>query len=321
MQCKKNEEVRESIKKMLEARTKAGLTEPSDTSFLGPGAASQRQGATHWSGTPKVMAQTIADLPIIAPKHESEIETLTKALAEAMAEVKARKCTRKNVYHRTATIYNEMTLKLLFDCTDRPHNHRTNLTSASTITQFVNEKLSEMESIDLLHRSMDENERMNDHIALATNDWGCPDEVLANIFVGCPDEGEGCADEVLANALVTTNTVFDEFRAGVKTEPLSSNDVIEQDRKRKRAEMKRATDKKRRAAAKELAMNRPLTLEECQRIPLDKVLTTAVLQEYCTMAGLIRAGSIENLCTRLVTAMQSCDVSTLGDYIAMRDKK
>jgi len=126
-----------------------------------------------------------------------------------------------------------MTLKLLLDCTDPPRNHRPNRTSASTITQFVNEKLIEMKSINLLHRSMDENERMNDHIALlATNDWGCPDEVLANIFVGCPDEGEGCADEVLVNALVTTNTVFDEFRAGVKTEPVSSNG----------AEMKRATD-------------------------------------------------------------------------------
>jgi hypothetical protein len=64
-----------------------------------------------------------------------------------------------------------------------------------------------------------------------------------------------------------------------------------------------------------------LTLEECQRIPLDNVLTAVVLQEYCTMAGLTKRGSIENLCTRLVMAMQLCNVSTLGDYIAMRDKK
>jgi hypothetical protein len=58
------------------------------------------------------------------------------------------------------------------------------------------------------------------------------------------------------------------------------------------------------------------------KMTVEYFCTFLLLSEVGYQSSLQRVRvSIENLRTRLVTAMQSCDVSTLGDYIAMRDKK
>ena len=258
----------------------------------------------------------------MTPQSESEIQTLTTALLQAMTEVTNGKCSRRDVYARTALIYNEMTLKLTLVCTDPPLNHRANLTSGAFIQDFVNAKLNEMGEIHRLHSSM-EAEGPNDVITMTTNKWAHNEVITTAISATDTDimttNNEWTGDKVIT-ALAAMNTTIDE-RVRAKTEHVSNNDTVQQNRKRKeaQAERKQAAEKKRREAAKELVRNRLLTLEECLRNPLDG-LTHIMLQEYCVRASLTKRGTLDELRLRLVDAMQQYPyILTLDDYIAKRD--
>jgi len=113
-------------------------------------------------------------------------------------------------------------------------------------------------------------------------------------------------------------TTYAQYKGGVcfrhsTTKGIDPNNRLTvEDHKRKRAEKKQVSSKKRREAAKELVRNRQLTLEECQTKPLDKALTSYVFGDYCIMASLTKSGSLED-----VNAMQKYpDPTTLDEYIA-----
>ena len=292
-----------------EAMQGVASTNPTSSS-----ASSQRQGGKHWNATPKRIKPTVAHLPAIIPTHQSEVNTMMLAYAEAQKDVNQRKKKVGDIYEHTADIYFRETYKMHIGPGDPPkhHDHRPNPTSGTIVKNLLDEALlrgkSAINSEQELMTSL-VTEEVNEVDASTTNVVPMTAEADTTIPVVKTADREEITNKMQPDNVISENV-------SVKSEELSLEELRLLSRKRKRAK----SDRRRAQAVNDTFQESipTLTLDMCRDLSIP--LTQVVLRAYCKSAGLNQRGSPKELRERLDKAMMGENVTDLSTYIDLMKK-